>query len=307
VSSKRVADPPAGLPWDGPIDDAVFAFVDLEMTGLGAGDRIIEVCVVRARAGTVLETFESLVRPEGAATAVLGNAHIHGIRAEELEGAPTFAEIAERVSAAFEGAVYVGHGIRYDVAFLAEEMARAGRAFTVSYPIDTLVLTRRAFAFSNHSLDALATHLGIPRGRAHRAADDVAVLREVFVRAVHAIAPATVRDLYETRIGDRKARSALIEKARKAAESGAPVRIRYRPSGRAIETIDLVVTRVEVPLDPPTADVPAAAPGTIVPESPTHLDPPMVFGYLLSSRGRRALRADRILSIESAEDAPLGG
>lgn len=269
------APPPPGPPWDAPLEEATFAFVDLEMTGLGPADRIIEICVVRERGGVGETAIDTLVRPDDAR---FGNAHIHGITADELATAPTFAELADRVESALAGAVFVGHGIRHDVQFLAAEMARVGRAYEVAFPIDTLTLSRRSFALPNHSLDALASEFQIPRGRAHRAADDVEVLRAVFRRAVAALTPSTVRDLFETRIGVREARPAIVDRARELVGSGEIVRVRYRPSGRAPELVEMVLTAV----------IPSLKEG----------ETPRVVGYLVPSRGRRELRADRILAID---------
>ena len=55
----------------------------------------------------------------------------------------------------------------------------------------------------------------------------------------------------------------------------ATVKIRYRPSHRGPEDLTMVITGVR-----------------------TDLDPPRVLGYLLPSRSRRELRADRILAVE---------
>lgn len=289
--TRRRPAPPAGAPWDGPLGDAPLAFVDLEMTGLGPADRVIEICVVHERGGVATTALDTLVRPDDAR---FGNAHIHGISAEELASAPTFGDLADAIEQALSGAVYVGHGVRYDLQFLTAEMARLGRSFEIAFPIDTLTLSRRAFAFPSHSLDALAQEFHIERGRAHRASDDVGVLRSVFWKAVGALAPATVRDLFETRIGDREARPAVLESARNAVETGKIVVVRYRPSGRAAESLRMILTAVTIPEPRPEA--------AIVPDEATRLDPPMVFGYLLPSRGRRDLRADRILSIEVVDD-----
>lgn len=293
--TARPPAPPDAPPWNGRVEDATLAFVDLEMTGLGPEDRVLEICVVRERGGVAEVAIDTLVRPDDDRS---GNAHIHGISPADVALAPTFADIAPRVVRALEGAVYVGHGIRYDLRFLAAELSRSGLGLDVAFPIDTLVLSRRAFASHSHSLDVLASELRIDRLRAHRAADDVAVVRALFWKAVAVLAPATLRDLFETRIGERKARPHVLEAARRAVETGRVVRVRYRPSGRGAELLTMVLTGVRAPAEPNEA--------VIVPDDATQLDPPMVFGYLLPSRGRRDLRADRILSIEVV-DAPLEG
>src|SRR4051812_32236102 len=111
----RPGEPPPGSPWDDPIADAPFAFVDLEMTGLRAGhDRVLEICVERVRGGVVEDQLVSLVQPDGD---TFGNAHIHGIAPEEVLGAPSFAELVPRVLGVLDGAVLVAHAAAWDVAF----------------------------------------------------------------------------------------------------------------------------------------------------------------------------------------------
>lgn len=273
-------EPPRGSPWDEPLDEAPLVFLDLEMTGLKAeSDRVIEICAVRVRGEREDGALVSLVRPwpAGDAASPLGNAHIHGIDAAELAGAPTFAELAPRLEGVLDGAIVVAHSAAWDVAFLEAELARAGRPRKIPHFLDTLTLSRRAFALPSHRLSALCAHFGVDPGRAHRAADDVRALRAVFRRVVAVLAPKTPRDLWHVRVGERHARPELVEAAVRAQEDGAPVRIRYRPSHRAPEDLTMCVTGVR-----------------------TDLDPPRVLGYLLPSRSRRELRSDRILAIEDA-------
>ena len=266
-------EPPPGSPWDDPLGEAPLCFVDLEMTGLRAeDDRVVEVCVERVRGGRVEDVVASLVRPEGG---VFGNAHIHGIDPAEVERAPAFAELAPRVEQLLDGAILVAHAAAWDVAFLEAELARAGRPRRIAHCLDTLALSRRAFALPSHRLSALCKELGIVRARAHRAEDDVAALRAVFAAITSVLAPRTPRDLWHVRVGQRHARPEVLAAALAAIEPAVPVTIRYRPAHRAPEELLFRVTAVR-----------------------TDLDPPRVLGYLLPSRSRRELRADRILAIE---------
>jgi DNA polymerase-3 subunit epsilon len=265
-------EPPPGPPWDDPLAEAPLAFVDLEMTGLDpASDRVLEVCIERVRGAEVETTLASLVQPEGGA---FGNAHIHGIDPAAVADAPTFAALAPQVLAAIDGAVVVAHAAGWDVAFLEAELARAGRPVRIEHYLDTLTLSRRAFALPSHRLGALCEAFGIPPGQAHRAASDVAALRAVWARVVGVLAPTTARDLWHVEVGQRRARPDLVAAAVAALEHGVPVTVRYRPARRAPEELVFHVTGVR-----------------------TDLDPPRVLGYLLPSRSRRELRADRILAI----------
>lgn len=282
-SSRGATPPPEGSPWDDPLGEAPLVFLDLEMTGLRpAADRVIEICAERVRGGVVEEALTSLVRPDCGAS---GNAQIHGIEPADLESAPLFSELVERIERILDGAVVVAHAAAWDVAFLEAELARAGRPRMIEHYLDTLTLSRRAFALPSHRLSALCEALGIHRERAHRAGDDVQALRAVFDKVVVVLVPGTPRDLWHVRIGERHARPDVVAAALRALESDHPVRIRYRPARRGTEDLTVRITGVR-----------------------TDLDPPMVLGYLLPARSRRELRSDRILAIEPAEpEAPKAG
>ena len=251
------------------------------MTGLDAKrDRVVEICIERVRGGVVEDRLHTLVRPEGGET---GNVHVHGIDEAALLGAPTFADVAERVASLLSGAIFVAHGASWDVAFIEAEMRRAGRPLSVAFWLDTLNLSRRAFGLAKHSLDALRTHFGIDSARAHRADADVLALREVFARCVAAFesqadaaSPTTPRDLWEVRVAERKAREQILAICKDALDAGREITVVYRPRARPPEPMRMVLTSIEL-----------------------GLDPPRVIGYQLPGRGRRDLRADRILRIET--------
>lgn len=251
------ARPPAGVPWDLPLVEAPFAFVDLEMTGLDPSkDRVVEMCIERVRGSVVEDRISTLVRPEtlaaGNATAdtnakadEVGNAHVHGIFAEALRDAPTFAEVAGRVAELLDGAVLVAHGASWDVAFLEAEMARAGRRLELPFYVDTLTLARRTLGLKKHSLDALREHFGLDRARAHRADADVAALRVVWAKCIAQLEPPTARDIWEVRIAERKARDQIVAECTEAVAGGLPVVVVYRPRGKPAETMQMVLLQID--------------------------------------------------------------
>jgi DNA polymerase-3 subunit epsilon len=284
------APPPDEPPWTLPVDQAPLAFVDLEMTGLDATrDRVVEVCIDRVVGGQRTAFLSTLVDPGG--ERVGGASHVHGIDAAALAGAPSFEAIAGEVIAALSGAILVAHAAVWDVRFLVAELERAGYGTSASSPrggqnlrtlrlehwIDTLTLSRRAFAFHSHSLDALCQSLQIERGQAHRAESDVRALRAVFERCIAVIAPVSMRDLWEVRIGERRARQAVVEACEAAVKHGARVIVTYRAARRPPEPLEMVLLEVR-----------------------SDLDPPRVVGYQLPGRGRRQLRVDRILRVDPA-------
>jgi DNA polymerase-3 subunit epsilon len=264
--------PLPGSPWDDPVAEAALAFVDLEMTGLDpVNDHVVEICIERWVGDARVAALSTLVMPP---SRVGGASHVHGLDEAALRGAPAFGTLTAEVHALLDGAVFVAHAAKWDVAFLQAELVRAGAPLAIPHYLDTLVLARRAFAFRSYSLDALTRELAIPRGVAHRAEADVAALRVVFARAVTVLAPVSVRDLFQVRISERKARDAILLACDAAVEHEAAVEVTYRASRRAPETMTMVLTEVR-----------------------RDLDLPRVMGYQLPGRGRRELRADRILRV----------
>ncbi len=271
---STAVEPPTGSPWDEPLDGAALAFIDLEMTGLERErDRVVEICVERVRGDVVEACVTSCVRPDGDVSGA--GDKIHGISREELAAAPPFSALAGDVLRVLEGAVLVAHAAEHDVAFLREELRRAGVCWQCEHFLDTLDLSRRASNFKSHRLVSLAKELGIDSTRAHRAESDVRVLRSVFAHIVRELRPSTPRDLWHVRTGAAHVRPEILAAVETALAARAPANVRYRSSGRAARDLVFHVTALR-----------------------RDVDPPIAIGYLDHSRGRRELRLDRILSFE---------
>ncbi|MEY9878001.1 DNA polymerase III epsilon subunit-like protein [Streptacidiphilus sp. MAP12-33] len=135
----------------------VFAAVDLETTGLRPGvDRICEIGVVLFRAdGTVLGEYATLVDPQRPMAAT----EIHGITADQVVGAPTFAQIAPALERLLAGTVVVAHNLTFEDAFLAAELRAAGLAVPRRPGLCTLVTARAQLDGPGFGLGAL--HRGL--------------------------------------------------------------------------------------------------------------------------------------------------
>ncbi len=278
-SSSSRREPPAGAAWDLPLSAAPLVFVDLEMTGLDAArHRVIEICVERVE-GSAVERMSTLVKPPGIADPI-GNVRYHGIVAAQLEGAPSFADISGRVLHLLREGVVVAHGARWDVAFLAAELARAGVDWSCPHYLDTLALSRRLIPARSHRLHLLARDLGIDSPQPHRADNDVAVVRALFDHLTAAL-DATPRALWTLANDKRSVKPGILEAAQQAVNLGRPARVCYRPSGRPAQELLFHATAVR-----------------------RDLDPPVVLGYLQPTRGRRELRADRIVTFEPVDHEP---
>jgi DNA polymerase-3 subunit epsilon len=279
VSSPNREPPDPAPLWDGPLEEASLAFVDLEMTGLDAAKhRVIEICIERVVGDQLVDRLETYVRPVPWSDEV-GNQKIHGIDATALREAPTFGDLVSRILQLLDGAAMVAHGAKWDAAFLMSEMSRSHIAWTSDHHIDTLALARRLMKEESYRLAALAKSLSIPNESHHRAGNDVAVTRGLFHHlaglARTGTRELTLRAVWERCVGRSTTDPAILDAAERALLHGAPTRVCYRASRRAPQDLEFVVTQVR-----------------------RDLDPPLVLGYLHLTRGRRQLRADRIMSLE---------
>jgi DNA polymerase III subunit epsilon len=267
--------PQKGPPWDLPLAEAPFVFIDLEMTGLNPKtDAVVEVSATRVL-GNYEETFTSFVRVSPETFAQGGSAHVHQIKFESLADAPTFSAIHAEIERMLHGAILVAHGARTDVSFLEAESARIGGDLKIPFFLDTLTLCRRSFHLSSYALSAICTHFGLATDGSHRAAADVSLLRQVWPRIVAELKPSSARDLWEVRVSERKARADILEVCEVAKKTGTPMRITYRPSRKPAQEFVFIITQVNI-------------------------EAPHIQGYFWPGRGRRELRADRILRIEPA-------
>lgn len=134
--------------------------IDIETTGFGKNDRIIEFAAVvfDPEGGIVLGQLETLINPMR--NVPEDSTQIHGLKASDLSLAPTFEEIAEDLYAFLEGHKIVSHNADFDLRFLAQEFNRIGKPIAFSDVACTYKLTGQrlnvaceqiSFQFKHHS------------------------------------------------------------------------------------------------------------------------------------------------------------
>lgn len=165
--------PPPAAPLSRPI-----AVIDVETTGLNpTRDRVLEIAVISAEldpSGTPVNrsVWQTLVRPDGDEPVRAGA--VHGISAEDLAGAPSFAEIAGGLLDLLDGRVPVAHNLPFDGAFLRAEFERCDVRVPdfMAYGVCTLQLARAVLPDGPYSLGGCCRRFGIPLIDAHTAAAD---------------------------------------------------------------------------------------------------------------------------------------
>jgi DNA polymerase III subunit epsilon len=175
--------PAAEVPWR----DADFCVIDLETTGLdAASDEIIAFATVPI-AGARVRLHEAryrVVRPRRMPRA--NTIVIHGLRSEELAGAPSLSEVMDELLAELTGRVLVAHVASLDERFLRRALLEAGTRLR-NPMIDTAGLAaelfsrRRQLGPDEVGLTPLAHSLGLPVHRPHEADGDALTAAQVFL------------------------------------------------------------------------------------------------------------------------------
>lgn len=179
----------------GALDDVPFVAFDTETTGLGIGDRLVEIAAVRFQGDRVEAEWSSLVDP-GCPIPPAASA-IHGITDADVAGRPRAGEALLPFLQLIEGAALVAHHAPFDVRVLSLELLRAGLALPTNPVLDTCAIPRSLkLDVPNHRLGTLARAFGVSQGRPHRALDDAHVARgllRAYLGRIGAPAEALVR------------------------------------------------------------------------------------------------------------------
>lgn len=161
------------LSHDAPWAELPIALVDVETTGRDASvDRVVEVGIVVARGGEVVERRNWLVNPGRPIPKEASD--VHKISDEDVKDSPSFEQVAAEVMAMLEGCVPGAYNAAFDKAFLTNELARAGMTLRRDVEwLDPLVWARELQQGErSRALGEVAARLGIALENAHRAIDD---------------------------------------------------------------------------------------------------------------------------------------
>ncbi len=169
------------------IGEAAFAVVDVETTGLGPTDRVIEVAGLRLEGMEETGRFQSLLNP-GMPIPPLAR-KVSGIDDTMVAQAPIFPEVAPELDRLIDGAVFVAHNAPFDLGFLSRERRRWEMPPRKDPILDTLRLARNLIALPSYSLTDLRTHLQLSHTPSHRAMDDVLATASLLQTLIGILAP----------------------------------------------------------------------------------------------------------------------
>jgi DNA polymerase III epsilon subunit family exonuclease len=160
------------------------AFIDVETNGCSAawGDRVIEIGVVRFENGMIAGEYEQLIDPRRRISPQI--TLLTGITPAMCLGQPTFAQQLPAMLPYLQGAIVIGHNVRFDLSFIGHEMERSRMPMEETLGkapvLDTLRFARRRFGRGGNGLESLSRRLGIMPDASHRALADAKTTSLVF-------------------------------------------------------------------------------------------------------------------------------
>lgn len=164
----------------GGIDAPDFVVVDVE-TSCSQVSSICQIGIVGFKDGRETFAYESLLDPCDRFSSF--NTRIHGITADHVIGAPTFAEVQPIIAGHLAGRITVAHSL-FDKGALAAACLLHRRDPIEATWLDSVRVAKRAWPdLPSHRLNVLTRFLGLPH-KHHDALSDARAAGMVIVRAM---------------------------------------------------------------------------------------------------------------------------
>jgi len=177
--------------------DKSLAIVDVETTGMSAHyNRIIEIAILRIEGSKIVDTFTSFVNPGVYIPSFI--THLTGISNVDVENAPDFGKVKNKINKFLKGATFVAHNATFDYNFIGKSFEREQMQFE-SKKCCTVRLSRRLYPqYKSHSLAALIERHGFEYKSRHRAYDDAYVVWQFLKKIKKEIPSSLVKSTWET-------------------------------------------------------------------------------------------------------------
>jgi ATP-dependent DNA helicase DinG len=155
----------------------VMVALDLETTGLDySSARIIEVGAVKFTADEIVETYSTLVDPEGQIPAKI--TAITGIDSDKVRNAPKLRDVLPKLKQFVGDAPIIGHNVEFDLHFVQREGILKDNRSVDTYELASVLLP----ATPRYNLNALMQQLDVtPEGEHHRALADALGTARVYM------------------------------------------------------------------------------------------------------------------------------
>jgi DNA polymerase-3 subunit epsilon len=159
-----------------PKGDLEYVAFDVETTGFGKNDRIVEIGFVAFKNDKVLEEWSTLINP----LRDVGKTNIHGITPSMVSTAPLFEDVINDVFRMINGRVLVSHQFSFDARMLIQELIRANTEGDIGKGFCTMIASRRLLAGTGDSLASTCAELRVESIKAHSALGDARMTMQIF-------------------------------------------------------------------------------------------------------------------------------
>lgn len=149
-----------------------YAIVDIETTGgSAAGGSITEIAICIFDGNTVIDRFETLVKPGHQIPLYI--TALTGIDNAMVQDSPVFDSIAKEVFSMLKGRIFVAHNVNFDYSFVKHQLENAGYSYQADKLCTVQLLKTIRPGLSSYSLGSVCDTLGIELNNQHRAGGDV--------------------------------------------------------------------------------------------------------------------------------------
>ena len=156
----------------------IFTVVDIETTGGSHGNRITEIAAVKTDGINILDSYESLVNPQGFIPKSISQ--LTGITNDMVADAPVFEDIANELIDFLDDTIFVAHNVSFDYGIIKSHIEDLGKSFNKK-KLCTVRLSRGIIpGHASYSLGKLCRELGIKIQGRHRAMGDTQATVELF-------------------------------------------------------------------------------------------------------------------------------
>ena len=149
-----------------------FAVIDIESTGFGKKDSILEIGIVLLDDDEIVLEWETLINPNRD----ISNSNIHGIGAKHLSTAPFFKDVSNDIASLVSERVLVAHNLPFDQRMLMNEFDKLKIEADPGHGICTYNATKM-------KLEVACEKYGIRNLESHRALADARATALLLARA----------------------------------------------------------------------------------------------------------------------------
>ncbi|MCA4132144.1 exonuclease domain-containing protein [Arthrobacter sp. M4] len=173
-----------------------FTAIDFE-TANGFRGSPCSVGLTKVRDGVVVEEASWLMRPPANHDHFdHHNVRIHGIRAEDVAGAPRFGELFPEIGAFIGDDILAAHNAAFDLGVIRSGLEVSGLAVPAYDYVCTVMLSRRCYSLVSNSLPYAAEEAGVALVNHHDAAEDARACAGILIDIARRNSVDSIAELY---------------------------------------------------------------------------------------------------------------